>query len=288
MIYIAFVNILFNLTYNKIELICFYGDILKRNESYQNNKVLNNIRAQIPERCRVGFQRYTVVAGDTLEKIAKRFNVTVDFLIAENPHIQDPNKIFPGDVLCVPVQPKPGEPRIPDSCPLGFNRYTVKAGDTVSKIAQNIGVPVDLIVVNNLHIPDPNVIFPGDILCVPIPLKFPSCTILKPINPAMTIVFGSAMVQRIPPNEHQLTIVGINLPSPSSLGDFDGYDGFVGIPGVGGYGFSLNRCPSQFFSLWLGSITLFPLLSVGDQVYIIPSNSQTGRTGSPILSGLLK
>ncbi|MDO6354067.1 LysM peptidoglycan-binding domain-containing protein [Caloramator sp. CAR-1] len=261
---------------------------MKKNESYQNNKNINNIRAQIPERCRMGFQRYTVVAGDTIEKIAKRFNVTVDFLIAENPHIQDPDKIFPGDVLCVPVQPKPGEPRIPESCPLGFNRYTVKVGDTVSKIAQGIGVPVDLIVVNNLHIPDPNVIFPGDVLCVPVPLKFPSCTILNPVNPAMTIVLGSAMVQKIPPNEHQLTIAGINLPSPSSLGDFDGYDGFVGIPGIGGYGFSLSRCPSQFFSLWIGSITLFPLLSVGDQIYVIPSNSKTGQTGRPILSGVLK
>ena len=36
-------------------------------------------------------------------KIAQRFNLHLTELIKANPHISDPDKIYPGDVLCVPV-----------------------------------------------------------------------------------------------------------------------------------------------------------------------------------------
>ncbi|GFR35454.1 LysM peptidoglycan-binding domain-containing protein [Thermobrachium celere] len=251
------------------------------------NNIENKTRAQIPERCRVGFQRYTVVKGDTLEKIAKRFNVTVGFLIVENPHIKDPNKIFPGDVLCVPIQPPPGVGRVPESCPIGYEKYTIKPGDTFSMIAQNIGVPVDLLIWNNPHIPDPNIIFPGDVLCVPVPLKLPSCSILKPINSSLQNTFGSALVQKLQNGQHQLIITGVNLPKPSSLGNYNGYDGFVGIAGIGGYGFPLTNVSSEE-GLWIGSLVIFPILSSGNQIYIIPSNSEVSVPSKPLLEGILK
>ncbi|MFA6940968.1 MAG: LysM peptidoglycan-binding domain-containing protein [Clostridiaceae bacterium] len=246
----------------------------------------HNVRVQIPERCRVGYQRYTVVSGDTMKSIAKRFNVSLEFLIAGNSHITDPRNIYPGDVLCVPVQPEPGEGRVPPSCPEGYERYTVKKGDTFSKIAQSIGVPIDLIIANNLHIPDPAVIFPGDVLCVPIPLNLPCCMILKPINLSIQNAFGSALVQRLKSGQHLLVITGFYLPDPGRLGNFDIYDGFVGIPGIGGYGFGLTAVPEEA-GTWIGHITIQPLLSSGNQIYIIPGNSNTGVSGRPILTGIL-
>ena len=42
---------------------------------------------------------YTVVSGDTLNDIAKRFGTTVDDLMAKNPDIKDRNMIYPGDVI---------------------------------------------------------------------------------------------------------------------------------------------------------------------------------------------
>ncbi|WP_242859332.1 LysM peptidoglycan-binding domain-containing protein [Caloramator mitchellensis] len=260
---------------------------MKKEKDYQNsNNAKENKRAQIPERCRVGYQRYTVAAGDTMEKIARQFNVSVDFLIAENPHISDPDKIFPGDVLCVPVKPGPGEIRVPESCPLGYERYTVKQGDTVFKIAQERGVLIDLISLNNPHIPDFSVIFPGDVLCVPVALTFPYCQVLKPMDQVNRNAFGSAMVQRLLNGQHQLVITGASLPEPSTFGNFDEYEGFVGIPGIGGYGFRLTRVSERALGLWTGSIILTPLLSIGNQVYIIPSNSKTGASGRPILGGV--
>lgn len=60
-----------------------------------------------PDACPPGFQgRYTVVPGDTMFLIAERFGVSLDALIAANPHIPDSN-LLPGDVLCVPGVPIP-------------------------------------------------------------------------------------------------------------------------------------------------------------------------------------
>lgn len=254
--------------------------------SKKNKSFKRNVSPQIPERCRVGFQRYTVVSGDTMNGIAKRFNVSLEFLIAENPHISNPDKIYPGDVLCVPAQPQPGEGRVPEDCPEGYDRYTVKKGDTVSNIAKQIGVPIDLIIANNPHIPDPSIIFPGDVLCIPIPLKFPCCTILNSVNDGLQDTFGSALVQRLKSSQHLLVITGIYLPDPKNLGNFNMYDGFVGIPGIGGYGFGLTPIAYKA-DTWIGQIIIPPLLSAGNQIYIIPVNSAAGISGRPILSGKL-
>ena len=47
-------------------------------------------------------QTYTIKSGDTLNKIAKKFALTVDALLAANKQIKNPNKISVGDVLTIP------------------------------------------------------------------------------------------------------------------------------------------------------------------------------------------
>lgn len=44
--------------------------------------------------------QYTIQKGDTLSKIAKKFNTTVEALAAQN-NIQNPNKIYAGDTLTI-------------------------------------------------------------------------------------------------------------------------------------------------------------------------------------------
>ncbi len=73
---------------------------------------------RVPTSCPPGFTgRYTVVPGDTMFFIAQRFGVSLDALIAANPHIPNPSIIFPGDVLCVPPQLPPPPPPKRDPCP---------------------------------------------------------------------------------------------------------------------------------------------------------------------------
>lgn len=63
--------------------------------------------SRCPCSCPIGFKgRYTVVQGDTMFLIAKRFGVSLRSLINANPHITNPDLIFPGDVLCVPLRKK--------------------------------------------------------------------------------------------------------------------------------------------------------------------------------------
>ena len=124
---------------------------------------------RVPASCPPGFQgRYTVQSGDTMFFIAQRFGVSLQALINANPQIPDPSVLFPGDVLCVPGAGAPPGGRVPASCPPGFQgRYTVQPGDTMFFIAQRFGVSLQALINANPQIPDPNVLFPGDVLCVP-------------------------------------------------------------------------------------------------------------------------
>jgi hypothetical protein len=48
-------------------------------------------------------QLYTIRASDTLSRIANRFGVTVDQILAANRQIVNPNIIFVGQVICIPT-----------------------------------------------------------------------------------------------------------------------------------------------------------------------------------------
>jgi len=125
--------------------------------------------SRVPVTCPPGFQgRYTVQPGDTMFFIAQRFGVSLQALISANPQISNPNLIFPGDVLCVPGVAPPVDCRVPVTCPPGFQgRYTVQPGDTMFFIAQRFGVSLQALISANPQIPNPNLIFPCDVLCVP-------------------------------------------------------------------------------------------------------------------------
>jgi len=71
-------------------------------------------------------------------------------------------------------------PRIPDSCPEGFKgRYVVSPGDTLFTLSQIFRVRLEALYANNHHIPDPNILYPGDILCVPSQIPIPCCVELQ-------------------------------------------------------------------------------------------------------------
>jgi nucleoid-associated protein YgaU len=48
-------------------------------------------------------QVYVIVAGDTISKIARQFDITPDELLAANPQVKNPNRIQVGDELTIPV-----------------------------------------------------------------------------------------------------------------------------------------------------------------------------------------
>ncbi|HEX2953695.1 MAG TPA: SafA/ExsA family spore coat assembly protein [Bacillota bacterium] len=119
--------------------------------------------------CMPGMTSYTVVRGDTLYQIAQRYGVSLDALIRANPQITNPNMIFPGQVICIPV------PVGPPQCTNGF-LYTVASGDTLYKIAQRYGITLDMLIRANPQITNPDVINVGQQVCIPFPMPPATCS----------------------------------------------------------------------------------------------------------------
>ncbi len=57
-----------------------------------------------PDPC-AGCKTYVVQSGDTLGRVARRFGVSLDALLAVNPGIADPNFILRGDTILIPPSP---------------------------------------------------------------------------------------------------------------------------------------------------------------------------------------
>ncbi len=101
---------------------------------------------------------YTVQAEDTMSGIADAFGTSVE-AIAQANSIPDVNLIFEGQVLCVPDSPDVPVPSV--------QSYTVQAGDTLNGIAEAFGTTVeDIAQINGIE--DPDLIFEGQVLCVPL------------------------------------------------------------------------------------------------------------------------
>ncbi|MGB9661050.1 MAG: LysM peptidoglycan-binding domain-containing protein [Moorellaceae bacterium] len=162
---------------------------------------------QLP-RC-PGGTYYVVQSGDTMFYIAQRLGLSLDDLIAANPQVTDPNLIFPGQVLCIPLKGRP-------ACPHGFI-YVVRPGDTLFEIARRFGTTVERIVAANPQITDPNVIFPGQRLCIP----------LFPPHPRRRYAFPFYGTDHAPQGkgvgiadwDHKmLTVMAWDLPDPHTCG----------------------------------------------------------------------
>ena len=99
---------------------------------------------------------YTVQPGDTLWGIAE--GSTGDGrnwrdLHGDNPQIEDPNLIFPGEVINIPAP--------------GPSTYTVQPGDFMYSIAVKFGITLAALEAANPQVTNPSVIFPGEVLNIP-------------------------------------------------------------------------------------------------------------------------
>lgn len=181
------------------------------------------------------------------------------------------------------------QPRVPQSCPPAFQgRYTVLPGDTFFNIAQMFRVRIEALAVNNPHIPNPNIIFPGDILCVPGLIRFPCCTVLQPRGSVPFGTGGAAYVNFGPRGGQSVSFMA-TLPQPAIFGNFDMYTGEILIPGIGSFGNQLFATPEDP-PTWSARIELPTAASVipGSSVYIRPFNSLTATSGPIFLEGMIR
>lgn len=181
------------------------------------------------------------------------------------------------------------QPRVPKNCPPAFlGRYTVLPGDTFYNIAQIFRVRLEALAVNNPHIPDPNILFPGDVLCVPGLIPYPCCIILQPLGRVPFGTGGVAFVSFAPRGGQAVSFMA-TLPQPETFGDFDIYTGEILIPGIGGFGNQLFATPEDP-PTWSTRVELPTVATVrpNSRAVIGPFNSMTGISGPTILEGIIR
>ncbi|MGE4283514.1 MAG: LysM peptidoglycan-binding domain-containing protein [Clostridia bacterium] len=110
--------------------------------------------------CPKGATPHVIQAGDTLGKIARQYNTTVQAIISVNQGI-NPYTLRIGQQICIPTV----QQEYP-SCPT-TNYYVVKAGDTLESIAGYFNITVENLLQSNLGI-EPEDLYQDMYLCIPI------------------------------------------------------------------------------------------------------------------------
>lgn len=106
---------------------------------------------------------YIVNRGDSLKTLAADFNTTIEVLLSLNPGITNPDLIYEGQRLNIPI---PGS--VPPTPPAtGSQVYFVQRGDTMKKIAGRLGVSLEVLVTANPQVINIDLIYVGQKLNVP-------------------------------------------------------------------------------------------------------------------------
>lgn len=188
-------------------------------------------------------------------------------------------------------------PRMPATCPSGCEggRHTVQPGESMFSIAQQRRVSIDALIGCNPHITDPNMIFAGDLLCLPEGPRpgatLPCCLILVRTTPSVPVdALGTALVQRltqISPGRTAITIAAYGLPAPSRLGDFDAFEGLAFIPGIISFRWRLINIPETFLVQVGAFAEITADLTANTVIEVRPLNTLTRVAGSPVLRNTL-
>ena len=107
---------------------------------------------------------YIVQKGDTLSKIANKYNTTVQQLVSLN-GIKNPNLIYPNQKIIINSNSENNTSNGENSC--GKILYKIKYGDTLSALANKYNSSISEIAKLN-NISNPNLIFAGKFIRIPV------------------------------------------------------------------------------------------------------------------------
>ena len=176
------------------------------------------IPAPVPVTCPAGSTTYTIVAGDTLYSLARRYGTDVDSIIVANPGIM-PDALRIGQVICIPSG-------APLTCPPDATLYQIRAGDTIYSLARRFGTTVDAILAANPGI-RPEALRVGQFVCIPAaaPVTCP------PGSTSYTIVAGDTLYSLA--RRFGTTVEAITAVNPGIIPEMLRIGQVICIPGAG-------------------------------------------------------
>lgn len=136
---------------------------------------------------------YTVVEDDWCAKIAEQFSTEVRALTLLNPTLGSACNIKVGQKILIPLPGAilPSETPLPPNIKSGtIIEYAVNPGDTIGKIAAKFNSLAETIMTNN-KITDPNLIYAGQILKIPVNIVTVVPTRVPTITPGGTQIGGT-------------------------------------------------------------------------------------------------
>ncbi|MET4581109.1 LysM repeat protein [Conyzicola nivalis] len=107
---------------------------------------------------------YRVAAGDTVSSVAGRYGLSTASVLALN-GLGWKSTIFPGQVLKLGAGVITAAPAAP-AAPVAGGRYTIVAGDTISRIASRFGVTTQAVLTAN-GLGTSSIIYPGQTVAIP-------------------------------------------------------------------------------------------------------------------------
>ncbi|SEG33185.1 LysM peptidoglycan-binding domain-containing protein, partial [Paenibacillus sp. UNC499MF] len=112
---------------------------------------------------------HMVKKGDSLYKIAQKYDVDLDKLIEANPQIANPDQINVGEKVKIPGTPtKPQQPHTPHHpVPDHLVKHIVQQGDTLWKLSKAWGIPLKDMIEANTQLKNPNVLMTGETVYIP-------------------------------------------------------------------------------------------------------------------------
>lgn len=125
---------------------------------------LEKLKANLREQQAHPARQHTVVQGETLSLIARKYGVNVEDLVAVN-KIKNPDIIFPGQVLLL-ADPAPADKTAATTSPAHRLVHEIQRGDTVWDLARKYGVEMGQIIAVN-GISDPRKLEIGRKLVIP-------------------------------------------------------------------------------------------------------------------------
>ncbi|PET98689.1 hypothetical protein CN527_16270 [Bacillus cereus] len=122
--------------------------------------------------------------------------------------------------------------------------------------------------------------------------SLPCSVILNPLNKADKNAKGVALVYKVKLTASfprtNISILGVHLPDPNTLGNYDTYEGFAFIPEKISWRFKLYPSEEDDGPTWAGRIDIITAEMKGVQIQVCPSNSKTEKLGLPVLTNSIK